>query len=56
MRQPAILAITVRRCVPQSDFSRRKITLRYAALSVIGAKNFSTPAKSGMMPEVSEND
>jgi hypothetical protein len=31
MRQPAIFAITVGRGVPQSNFSRRKITLRYAA-------------------------
>ena len=31
MRQPVIFAITVRRGVPQSDFARRKITLRYAA-------------------------
>jgi hypothetical protein len=26
------------------------------ALKVMCAKNFSTPAKSGIMPEVSEND
>jgi hypothetical protein len=33
MRQPAIFGITVRRGVPQSNFSRRKITLRRAALA-----------------------
>jgi hypothetical protein len=26
------------------------------ALKVMCAKNFSTPAKSGIMPEISEND
>jgi hypothetical protein len=31
MRQPAIFAITVGRGVPQSNFSRRKTTPRYAA-------------------------
>jgi hypothetical protein len=35
MRQPAIFAITVGRGVPQSNFSRRKITLRYAASAAI---------------------
>jgi hypothetical protein len=30
MRQPAIFAITVGRGVPQSNFSQRKMTLRYA--------------------------
>jgi hypothetical protein len=34
MRQPAIFAIIVGRGVPQSDFSRRKMTLRYAATSL----------------------
>ena len=33
-RQTAMLAITVGRGVPQSNFSRRKITLRYAASPV----------------------
>ena len=47
MRQPAIFAITVRRGVAQTNFSRRKITLRYAAAEGAGRSACATEARTG---------